>query len=378
MFRPALISKFGAAGQIAALAPIIIFVLLIPFVRLGPNQRFLLLTPLYIFGLGIIHTISIYQGNYLPVMAGLYAIILPYIFWLFMYNLPYFNKKRLDLFFIYIALINVFGAIVFYFYDPLVFGWVGESIYSDEKKMAVGNIDLRARTFIGTPQTVGVYAAVMLFASYSNKIISQKFKFVSILLLFILGVLSGSKSFYLSLFAIVFTFALFNGFRLRYLLFFLCIPILLFLLQDFSGIFGRITGVLSYLESGISNHATYIAWVEVLNYLRDNDGLIFGQGLGALSRAGQAYYSSGLSFTTAESYMLQILFESGLFGLLFLVTSLIYLLACNIKNKDYVHLALGVGLIVNMFISPSFYGSSFGFLGYYYLFSSQSRLSNIT
>ena len=85
MFRPALISKFGAAGQIAALAPIIIFVLLIPFVRLGPNQRFLLLTPLCIFGLGIIHTISIYQGNYLPVMAGLYAIILPYIFWLFMF-----------------------------------------------------------------------------------------------------------------------------------------------------------------------------------------------------------------------------------------------------------------------------------------------------
>ena len=158
----------------------------------------------------------------------------------------------------------------------------------------------------------------------------------------------------------------------------LCIPGLLVVGQDFAGIFGRIVGIVGYLETGISKHATYIAWAEVLNYLQNNQGLIFGQGLGALSRAGQLYYTSSLSFTTAESFILQILFESGLLGLLVLLTSIAYLLICSLKSKDYANFALGMGIFVNMFVSPSFYGSAFGFLGYYYLFSSQYRLSKTT
>ena len=378
MFRPAFIAKFGAIGQITALAPILVWIILIPFVRLRSNQLFLLITPLYFLGLGIVHSISSYQGNYLPALAGLYAIIFPYLFWLFMIKLPALNKETIDLFLIYVALINVAGAIVFFFYDPLVFGWVGESVYSDSAKMAVGNIDLRARTFIGTPQTVGVYAAVMLFASYSNTTISRKFKFACVGLLFILGLLSGSKSFYLSLLAILVAFSALNGVRVRYLLLCLCIPGLLVVWQDVAGIFGRVVGIVGYLETGISKHATYIAWAEVLNYLQTNQGLIFGQGLGALSRAGQLYYTSGLSFTTAESFILQILFESGLLGLLMLLTSIAYLLICSLKSKDYANFALGMGIFVNMFVSPSFYGSAFGFLGYYYLFSSQYRLSKTT
>lgn len=378
MFRPAFIAKFGAIGQITALAPILVWIILIPFVRLRSNQLFLLVTPLYFLGLGIVHSISSYQGNYFPALAGLYAIIFPYLFWLFMIKLPALNKEMIDLFLIYVALINVAGAIVFFFYDPLVFGWVGESVYSDSAKMAVGNIDLRARTFIGTPQTLGVYAAVMLFASYSNTTISRKFKFASVVLLFILGLLSGSKSFYLSLLAILVAFSALNGVRARYLLLCLGIPGLLVVGQDVAGIFGRVVGVVGYLETGISEHATYIAWAEVLNYLQSNQGLIFGQGLGALSRAGQLYYTSGLSFTTAESFILQILFESGLLGLLMLLTSIAYLLICSLKSKDHANFALGMGIFVNMFVSPSFYGSAFGFLGYYYLFSSHYRPSKTT
>lgn len=373
IFRPAFIAKFGTIGQISALLPILVLIFLIPFTRLTKNQIFLLITPIYILVLGIFHSINIYHGNYLPVLAGLYSIIFPYVFWLFMIKLPAINKESIDVFLIHVALINTAGAIVFFFYDPLVFGWVGESVYSDSDKMAAGNIDLRARTFIGTPQTIGVYAAIMLFAAFSNKTISQKFKFVSVVLFFILGLLSGSKSFYLSLFVIMLVVSILNGMRFRYFIFLLCIPIFLFLVQDVAGIFGRIVGILSYLERGISNHATYIAWTEVLYYLQENDRLIFGQGIGSLSRAGQLFYSSGLSFSTAESFILQILFESGLFGLLLLLSSIIYLVICNLKSKNYVNFALGMGIFVNMFISPSFYGAAFGFLGYYYLFSSQHR-----
>ena len=371
MFRPAFIAKFGMIGQITALAPVLIWVILISFVQLRNNQLFLLITPLYFLGLGAFHSLFIYEGNFIPVLAGFYAIIFPYVFWLFMIKLPAFEKEKIDLILIYVALVNVFGAIVFFFFDPLVFGWVGESIYSDSTKMAGGNIDLRARTFIGTPQTVGVYAAIMLFASYSNKTISRNFKFISILMLFILGLLSGSKSFYLSLFAIMVSNAVLNGIRLKYLVLLGCIPVLLFYFQDFSGIFRRVIGILYYLEAGISNHATYIAWAEVLNYLQDNQGIVFGKGIGALSRSGQLFIDSDLSFTTAESFILQILFESGLFGLLALLASIMFLLISNLKSQNYANFSLGVGIFVNMFVSPSFYGSAFGLLCYYYLFSSQ-------
>ena len=373
MFRPALKAQFGDVGEIASLMPILALILLMPLFRIGSHQILLMITPLYFLGLGVAHSLSIYKGNFLPVLAGLYSIVLPYFFWLFVIRLSGLNREKIDLFLLYFALMNVFGALVFFFYDPLVFGWVGESIYSDAKKMAGGNVELRARTFIGTPQTIGVYSAVMLFAAYSNRMISPTFKTISIILLFIMGLLSGSKSFYLSLVAIIFSYTMFRGLRLRYMLAFLCAPILLILSKDLNGIFGRIVGVLSYLETGIENHATYIAWAKVLNYMMDSGGILFGYGLGALSRSGQVYYTHDLLFTTAESFILQVLFEAGIVGLLILLSSIAYLLICNLKNKGHANFAIGVGIFVNMFISPSFYGTAFGFLGYYYLFSSQYR-----
>ena len=81
IFRPAFIAKFGTIGQISALVPILVLIFLIPFTRLTKNQLFLLITPIYILVLGIFHSINIYHGNYLPVLAGLYSIIFPYVFW---------------------------------------------------------------------------------------------------------------------------------------------------------------------------------------------------------------------------------------------------------------------------------------------------------
>lgn len=120
-----------------------------------------------------------------------------------------------------------------------MFGFVGESIYPDEAKMAVGNIDLRARSFIGTPQTLGVYAAVLLFFTYSTKYLSVRIKFIFMALFLLLELLSGSKSFYLTLAITIFVFSLCTKVRIKYFTVLLLVPIFLYFFQDVSGIFKK-------------------------------------------------------------------------------------------------------------------------------------------
>jgi hypothetical protein len=252
-----------------------------------------------------------------------------------------------------------------------VFGFVGESIYSDEAKMAVGNIDLRARSFIGTPQTLGVYAAVLSFFTYSTKYLSVRTKFTFIVLFLLLGLLSGSKSFYLTLAITIFVFSLCTKVRIKYFTVLLLVPIFLFFFQDVSGIFKRIYGVLIYLDVGISNHATYIAWVKVLDYDMDTLSFLFGNGVGALSRASQEFYVSAFPFSTSESYILQMFFEIGLVGIIVILCSMLYLVIATFKTRNYANFAIIFGIFANMIISPSFYGVAFSFFGYYFFFRSQ-------
>ena len=377
LFRPALISQFGPVGQLAAALPVITFFALIRYISIDRNNLLLLVAPLYFIAVGSFHAALIYNGNFLPVLSGLYSLALPSLFWISFANSPYLNMQKVNTTLIYIATLNALGAVVFFFYDPLVFGWVDESIYSNEALMARGNVELRARTFIGGPQTVGVYASIMLLAAYFDGSIASRLKIVSCCLIFLMGALSGSKSFYLGLAVTGLTLMLLQGVRLRLALFFVVFCTFVVLLYDQAGIFSRVIGIFTYIHTGIEEHATFIAWNEVVQFLFNSSllNLTFGNGIGALSRAGMNFYESDLPFTTAESFLLQVIFEAGLLGGLVVLGLFFFLLIQKFKKREYPEFAICLGILINMIITPSFYGAAFSFLGYFYLLSSYAKRS---
>ena len=369
LFRPSFKAIFGSLGELSAITPVVVMLFLLPKVRLAPIKIIFFVFPIYLFLSYALHVTFIYSGDFYSASIGLYVILVPYLFWLIVSQSGCgLDIRKYDLLFIHIGVLNAVGGIIFFFYDPLIFGLIGESIYSNTENMAKGHIDLRAKTFIGSPQTVGVYSALMFFFTYTSNLITPKSKFIFLILFLLLGVLSGSKSFYLSLGTTVIIFSLCTKIRYRYFLILLLAPVALFFLKDAGRIFDRIVGIFKYLEIGISQHATYQAWFKVLAYDSDIWNIFFGNGIGALSRAAMESHSLKFPFSAAEGFLLQIFFEIGLIGLIFFLLSISFFIILQIKKSDFSSFALTMGVLINMMVSPSFYGFGFSFFAYYILF----------
>lgn len=105
------------------MVPIIATIFLMPKLRFRKNQAFLLVFPVCITLMALFHFFSIYNGNYLFPLIGLYVVMFPYIFWLIVSQaVTNLDIRKIDLFFIYVGVVNVVGAIIFFFMTLLCLG----------------------------------------------------------------------------------------------------------------------------------------------------------------------------------------------------------------------------------------------------------------
>ena len=340
-----LISAYIPFGEYFYLFPIIIYVCTNIITRYYDKITIYLLIFnfffIFLFAISLINDVNVKIAS-----IGLLNYTLTLNFWILYLknNLSSFNRIR-NLLYSFIFLISLAG-IVQYFIDPKIFGLINYSIFSDEKNLKKIVFSKRAISIIKSPQTLGFVLSIYILYSKKKKLM---------LINYITGVLTFTKSFFLSIFLDYFL-----RFRIKYIGLILALTSLflwvIYRFQEISGI-SRLYNFIFYFKFN-SQVDRIDRWNYYLNMLDSPSKLAFGNGLGIASRANGLILSNPLNYSS-ESFLIQIFTEAGLLGLLLFVLPFILLLLKDKKQRSKI-----IVLFTLMLLSPAFYGFSVSFLIY--------------
>lgn len=266
-------------------------------------------------------------------------------FWVFFINSNLNSLNRIVKIMYNFVLIISLGAIVQFFYDPNLFGLIDYSIYSDDVNLSKSVFSKRAISIIKSPQTLGFVLVLFLIHSKHSKNI----------IIFIAGVLTFTKAFFLAVII-----KLFLNFKFKtYLILVSFIFMLIFAIQNFSNISGfeRIYSFL-YSENLNSQNERILRWLYYINNFEYLTDYIYGNGLGIGSRSYEILTNKSLEYSS-ESFVIQLFSETGFLGLFVFFTPFFYLFLINKKVRINIFI-----FFILLFISPAFYGFSVTFLIY--------------
>ncbi|MDB4415719.1 hypothetical protein N9270_03230, partial [Akkermansiaceae bacterium] len=253
--------------------------------------------------------------------------------------------------------IIVIGAYINFFVSPDIFGLLNEHIYSSEENLSKDNFTKRAVSFIRSPQTLGLILAIMVLLrsrrSIEGKLISA--------LVFTAGMLTFSKSFFVTLLG----FFIYQYKKLSLV----AIPVALvgigFIdVNKLPSSFQRILNFKNIL-AGFDSSKRMESYSEFFTF-ENLTIILFGNGVGTLSRGAEILAEKSDKFYSSESFFLQLYSEIGITGL-----GLFLLLIWKMIGKTRKRGVFSIILLVSAF-TPSLYGFGAAFFFYYFLFKNYS------
>jgi hypothetical protein len=318
----------------------------------------LLLLFYFIFLIIIFSQISIKNNILTPFLASIQYLFAP-LFWAIFFNRYKMHRDNIFNFlvenFSKIGIVMAFGAIFQYFVSSNLFGLIQSDVYAPSDGIINPNITLRAISFISSPQSLGLFLA----AVFTLRLFYIKTSFINVLyqcLIFFAGILTGSKAFILFISSALFVSII--NFKLKIWLYLILGLACLFFFRSYLDIetlerFTQIGARLLFL----SEYGTFQIWMSFLNYPSSVFQELFGHGLGVLNTSAQDLYDYKILTGSAESFLVQLYFETGLVGLLmFLLFYIVIVIKCflnsYIKPLGYVL----VGSLVIMIGTPAFFG----------------------
>lgn len=332
---------------------------------------------LYLFLLSLILLINIvfFDKNDKEFLAfGLYTF--PILCWLFIYtsaghfSIDYSEVLSRTLFFS--GLVGYFSVLQ-YFYSPTIFGAIARDsnalIWAENMSFEEYSVFFRASSTLGSPQVLGLFCAfsIILSLRYRKKLNNINFNF-SVLGLLLGGVLSASKTFFVIVFLYMLFYLMSKFFSKPKKFFFLISLVILFFISSsfYSSIVPRLERVFSV--SSILEQEKRDSRLQRYHYIIQNTEPVLGNGLGSITNR------SIVGLRAAESYVLKLYYETGVFPLFLflLIFCVIFFCAAYISFLDGIIVFLiFLGLIVvHAFESPVF----FIFWGYLLSFFRRSVL----
>jgi len=298
----------------------------------------------------------------LVAFVGYLNITLMFTFWFFYFrnkgitDFVQFEKVQKKL--VIVGLILAVAAILQFFVNSTLWGLLPETIFTDNDRGA--NYTKRAVSFISSPQalsiTLGVLFALSIKSSFKIKILKP----MILSLIFIAGVLTFSKAFFVFL-AIYWILSLRKSFFFSMILgcFFLLTISLTEYLGDENGL-QRILNIPKLL-SNIENYHSFEIWYYYFSQNIEDISIIVGKGIGSLSRAYEIFVSP--LFISSESYIIQIYYETGVLGVFVIGYTYLYAIYNLYKSDKTKYLSfILIAFMTNMIASPAFYGFSTSFL----------------
>jgi hypothetical protein len=359
-FRNVFITLLGSVGNALSVAPLIgaflYFILKVIFSEKIEKQ--FVLPYLYIiygvFCASIFPLIGIVDYGSTP-MLGFFQLFTPLILALFLvqrFRGASYSKVVLNVL-ITLALINAIGGLIQFFYSPNIFGLISNRVYDGGNEHGFTK---RAISFLASPQSLSIYLAFCLpLVRYYS--VNKLAKIITFLIILFCGVLTGSKAFFVFLFVY----------------FLLSIDIKKVVLAALIGglilvpFFGERTGVDTFDRIldipmkivNLDSYLTFQIWCDYVLYPSSLEETLFGRGIGVMSTSSQTINNYKILVGSTESFLVQLYFEIGIFGLLlflFMYTLPPLKLILNNRMKP---LALSLlALLSNMAFSPAFYGFS--------------------
>lgn len=332
--------------------------------KLSLSQVYIyLLIIYYLFLVLIFDFVSIVSHSLIPLFALVQYLIAPLFLFLFF---EYYKNRKEKLFnsFIYIliflSIINSIGGIVQYHISSDLFGLITNNTYVEIKE----HVTKRAISFLASPQAMGLFTALS-FCLILIKIKNKFFKSLLLALTFYTGVLTGSKIFILFVMVYIFLYSIKNILQL------ILSIILLFgvfiLLQSLGNeTFNRLL-MIGNTVNNIEEYGTFLIWVSFIFYETEFLQFLFGHGFGVITTAAQSFYSYQILNGSAESFILQLYFETGIIGVCFFLY--LYIKSIfnfyNSKYRPYAYIL--ISLSVSLLGTPAFFGFTMSFIMYFFI-----------
>lgn len=263
--------------------------------------------------------------------------------------------------FVIISLINSVGAFIQVFISIDIFGLINNSVYTNIELMKTGNIQVRAISFISSPQSLSLTLSIscilcLRFNPFENKNKNS----LSFIICLLGGILTISKAFYLPL-CIFFFLEMILKKNIKVII--VSIPILLILFM--STFTERIVEGFSTIFN-ISEYSAYEHWINGLKEMDNISNFLFGKGVGYYSRGFQLLSGNDESVLSVESFIIQLFSEAGLIiTLLFII--IIYISLKLSFKKDYRWGLLQLSILSVGLFTPAIYGFVVGFQYYFIL-----------
>ena len=376
-FREVLVTKLGALGQIISLMPLVIGTIGVWFsVRysrfINFDTLFLSLFVAWMVLQVILFPLISVHGNPLitPILGFFQYLIFLFfaIFFAHRYLSNHNDHTRSRFFFrsiAYFSILTACGALIQFYVSTDLFGFISNRIYTDIENT---HVTKRAISFIASPQALGAFLAVtfpIISIHFSG---NRLYKWFFYFLLLVAGLHTGSKSFVLGLIVYLFLISKTN-FKLFILV---LISSIMFLGSSVisSDVNDTLYRLLAFPQTilSISSYGTFMIWESFLTHKTSITSVILGNGIGSLATSSQTFFDYKVLGGSAESFLIQLYFETGLVGI---ISFLIFYIKKSIYVWKSVDRQLGAGsiaLLFNMAFTPAFFGFTLACFGYLILF----------
>ena len=322
----------------------------------------------------LIYYLSLNPSNVFIPIIGFVGTFFFIIYWIL--TLMLFEKNEIADFshfvmksYLFFGIITAILTIYQYHIDQSLFGFNRHQHYSDLVLIERGTITQRATGLIGSPQVLGLFLYLVFALTIFWPI--KKYKSIFLALIGYAGLLSGSSifggstlMFLLSRWVIEKGFITSKRDYFPILLLLILLPVGLVITFSFS--FMQ-EALFSSLNFNITGHLPFY-----LTFLEGQNISIFGKGLGYSDRLIEVFFNfrPPIGWKSNESYILKIIYEFGILGVILFSTFLISILFKSYKIKNELGLfyySLSIGFILNIIFTPALTGLTASYIVWFFL-----------
>lgn len=295
--------------------------------------------------------VSILRGQgaemtYQAAGIGTFTLLFFLVFWLLVFNMrPALTIDRLMKINIYLSAVIALLGLYQYFFDYTLFGMV-TSVYG----VVESNITRRAVSVFGSPQTLGIYLAVVV--GYLITIPKTRLQWLILLVDMSVMFLSGNKAVFVFFVAFFATYAKIDRRAWRNLLLVGCGLLLFSLALPDTVLVQRMLDPIRFVLTGQGDARVGI-WMNVLDETQSVWQLLLGHGVGTAERLLFNRYQYGADST--ESYVLKLYYEVGLVGLGWFLAVYLTAIKQAARMRENVR-PIFWGFLTNLLFVPAFSG----------------------
>lgn len=259
------------------------------------------------------------------------------------------------------ALVTAVGALLQFYISLDLFGLISNRVYSNEENV---NITRRAISFIASPQALGAFLAFGIALVSTHFARKKLYRRLAYSLIILAGIHTGSKAFIVIILVYL---IIMSSIRIKLIILAALTALFTVAMSD-SLSFGidTIDRLLSLPNKiiYITTYKTFKIWSAFATYDTSLTSILAGNGIGLLATSSQSIFQYKILNGSAESFLIQLYFESGALGLTFF---LIFYIRSSLKLARDINKKLGAmsfALLFNMAFTPAFFGFTFASICY--------------